>query len=356
MDSGTKTRMFWPDFVRAIASFAVVMIHVHSWGFDSLSDRDKTGFLLINIFCYWSVPAFVMLSGFLLLTPSPRHASEDTFTFVKKRWKRMIRPTLAWACVAVLWDALALRQSTEELVMRVVTGVPIDPQWFLFMLLGLYFLTPWLRLSICSEKFDRKHLCGAITVLYLINLIVLVQIRMGYVREIPFPANSLTYLDIYLFGVLAGDRNSWGRGTDRVIWLAAAVLAIFAASMAILKPSHFDPSGWGLLTNYHSPFVLLMATAIFRGALRYFGDTREGEMQHHDDSRFARLVRTLSDWSFGIYVIHPFVRSVLFKTFLRPIDGPFLPYCFVIWTVTMAISCIACYLAKKSRWTAWLIP
>jgi surface polysaccharide O-acyltransferase-like enzyme len=66
MSQPQRTRDFWPDLLRATASFAVVMIHVHSCPFDKLSPNDQRGFLLIDTLCFWSVPVFVMLSALLL--------------------------------------------------------------------------------------------------------------------------------------------------------------------------------------------------------------------------------------------------------------------------------------------------
>ena len=232
-----KTKSFWPEVLRVVASLAVVMIHVHSWDFKPLSPSDKSGFLLIDLFCYWSVPVFVMLSGGLLLRsakiqptglilpPDMAQPVESPAVFFRKRWRRMIRPTLVWAALAVVWGLAAKGQGGEETLKRLATGVPNDPQWFLFMLLGLYALTPWLRVLLANPQFNRYWLVGL-----------------------------------------------------------------------------------------------------------------------------------LADWSFGIYVIHPFVLTVLFKLFLRPIDGPFLPYCLVVWAATMLLSCLGCLVLRFKPVTAWIIP
>jgi surface polysaccharide O-acyltransferase-like enzyme len=127
------------------------MIHVHSWSFDKLSPNDQRGFLLIDTLCYWSVPIFIMLSGALLLNIDQARSHESPGTFLKKRWRRMIRPTIAWGIIALIWGCLALGRGRDETFRRMMTGLPNDPQWFLFMLLGLYALTPWLRMLLASS-------------------------------------------------------------------------------------------------------------------------------------------------------------------------------------------------------------
>ena len=77
----------------------------------------------------------------------------------------------------------------------IITGIPNDPQWFLFMLLGLYALTSWLRMLLGSPNFQRTSLPGLISLLYGANLFALIQQMGGYSSEAIFPINSLIYLN-----------------------------------------------------------------------------------------------------------------------------------------------------------------
>jgi len=358
-----KTKSFWPDLLRAGASLAVVMIHVHSWDFKKLNPTDQSGYLLIDLFCYWSVPVFVMLSGGLLLRPAKMQstglilppdvvqAAEPPAVFFRKRWRRMIRPTLVWAALAVVWGVGAKGQGAQETLERLATGIPNDPQWFLFMLLGLYALTPWLRILLANPQFNRYWLAGLVQLLYAANLYALVQQYAGLTVEPVFPINTLTYLDLYLFGIIVSESDAWSRRTDRAIWLSSVVVTAIAAFLILSNPALVARFKI-LLTHYHSPLVLLQAVAVFRLAVRQFPD---GAGQAAG-VRWRGVVSLLADWSFGIYVIHPFVLTVLFKFFLRPIDGPFLPYCLVVWAVTMLVSCLGCLVLRYKPVTAWIIP
>ena len=348
-----KTRDFWPDLLRVTASFAVVMIHVHSWSFDKLSPNDQRGFLLIDTLCYWSVPIFVMLSGALLLNVDQTRSHESPGMFFKKRWRRMIRPTIVWGIIALIWGSLALGRGRDETFRRIMTGIPNDPQWFLFMLLGLYALTPWLRMLLGSPNFQRTSLPGLISLLYGANLFALIQQMGGYSSEAIFPINSLIYLDLYLLGVIVADPNSWSLRTNRMIYLLGFLSTIIPISLLVVKPDNFAEFRL-LQTSYHSPLVLIKSVAIFRFMVCNSWEIDESVVGMRREAR--DVIRQLSDWSFGIYVIHPFVLSLLFKFVLRPIDGPFLPYCMAIWILTMLITCIGCKVLRSRSLTAWLIP
>lgn len=363
MNQASVQRSFWPDVLRVVASLAVVMIHVHSWDFKPLNPTDQSGYLLIDLYCYWSVPVFVMLSGGLLLRPARTQASslilppdtvqaaEPPAVFFRKRWRRMIRPTLVWAGLAVIWGVGAKGQGADETLKRLATGVPNDPQWFLFMLLGLYALTPWLRILLANPQFNRYWLAGLVQLLYAANFYALVQQFAGLTVEPVFPINALTYLDLYLFGIIVSDPEAWSLRTDRTIWAASLAVTAVATLLAVSNPALVAPFKI-FLTHYHSPLVLLQAVAVFRLAVRLFPDVAGQAVS----GRWRGGVSLLADWSFGIYVIHPFVLTVLFKFFLRPIDGPFLPYCLVVWAVTMLVSCLGCLVLRYKPVTSWIIP
>lgn len=348
--SASNFKSRWPENLRVFASFAVVMIHVHAWDISKLSNSNKIGYLVIDLLCYWSVPVFIMLSGGLLLRPDKLQNTEPPSLFFKKRWRRMIRPTLVWAIVALLWGIAVIKQSGEEIVSRIATGTPNDPQWFLFMLLGLYLLTPWLRILLAIPHFDHKFLSGLVGLLYSFNFVSILQQSAGFTVEPIFPVDSLIYMDLYLLGIIVSNPDIWSRKTDIFIWAACLITTILGLVVSILKPELLANCRF-VLINYHSPLIVLQAVSIYRMTLRQFPDSSSVI-----DTRFRAMISRVADWSFGIYVIHPFVLTILFKFFLRPIDGPFLIYCLVIWAMTMVISCMVCALLRFNTLTAWMIP
>lgn len=329
------------------------MIHVHAWDFKKLNASDLSGFLLIDLLCYWSVPVFVMISGGLLLKPNSINTKEEPVLFLKKRWRRMFRPMIVWGVFATLWGVFALGQSQEETLRRTLLGIPNDPQWFLYMMLGLYLVTPTLRLLILSPGFERKHLTAVISLLYTANLVVLIQQMTGYQEEIEFPINSFLFLDFYLLGMVVSRVDIWSRGTDRCVVGSALLLTVLFAVSAILFPTQIREFRM-IFSHHHSPLVLLQAVAIFRSAVNFEASRITGIRLA--DTKMGNIVRQSSDWSFGIYLIHPFVLNVLFKYVLRPIDGPFLVYSLVIWVLTMIASCLGCYILRSQKVTGWMIP
>jgi surface polysaccharide O-acyltransferase-like enzyme len=96
------------------------------------------------------VPIFVMLTGALLLQPSK---NESLSEFFKKRWARLGIPFIFWAVVYFAWDLGVNPQplTTNFVVQGVLTG-PYFHFWYIYMLAGLYLITPLLRILVAHAS------------------------------------------------------------------------------------------------------------------------------------------------------------------------------------------------------------
>jgi surface polysaccharide O-acyltransferase-like enzyme len=87
-----------------------------------------------------------MLTGALLLQPSK---NESISAFFKKRWARIGLPFIFWGAIYFAYDFFVLHQAitTNAIVQGILTG-PYYHFWYLYMLIGLYLLTPILRIFV----------------------------------------------------------------------------------------------------------------------------------------------------------------------------------------------------------------
>jgi surface polysaccharide O-acyltransferase-like enzyme len=99
------------------------------------------------------VPLFVMLTGALLLAPSKQN--EDLGTFFKKRFSRIGLPFIFWGALYFIWDFWVENQpATQSFFVNGILKGPYFTFWYLYMLVGLYLVTPLLRVLVAnaSEK------------------------------------------------------------------------------------------------------------------------------------------------------------------------------------------------------------
>lgn len=87
-----------------------------------------------------------MLTGALLLQPSK---NESLSVFFKKRWARIGLPWIFWGGAYFAWDFLVEHQAfTSSAIIQGLLNGPYYQFWYLYMLVGLYLLTPILRIFI----------------------------------------------------------------------------------------------------------------------------------------------------------------------------------------------------------------
>lgn len=144
----TKQRDYSLDLVRILACFMVVLMH-------SPMQTENANGLLLSSLSYFTAPCiglFFMVSGALLL-PSPIYtrytnasAENLTLTFLKKRLKKVLLPTLVWTSFYIAVKVCDGELKGHELL-RSVISIPFSAQghgvlWFMYTLIGLYLVTP----------------------------------------------------------------------------------------------------------------------------------------------------------------------------------------------------------------------
>lgn len=151
MGKSAGSRLAYADLLRVLATVGVIVIHVCGVWFHNLP-RDSVDFQIYNLYdalVRWSVPMFVMLSGMFLLDPQKELTWRGLFC---RHILRLLAALLVWGSLyavldhgfngpgggltwAGVWDGV-------RHVFRSETHYHL---WFLYMMLGLYLVTPILR-------------------------------------------------------------------------------------------------------------------------------------------------------------------------------------------------------------------
>jgi len=94
-----------------------------------------------------AVPLFVMLTGALLLQPTK--TDESLSVFFKKRWNRIGIPVLFWGVIFFLYDfSIKGQELTFTHVLQGVLAGPYMHFWYVYLLVGLYLITPLIRVLV----------------------------------------------------------------------------------------------------------------------------------------------------------------------------------------------------------------
>ena len=145
------------DLIRTVAIILVILLHASIEPNPNVNLMSPEGVQLwwtSNIYDSISrtaVPLFIMLTGALLLQPTK--VEEPLRVFFKKRWNRIGIPVLFWGAIFFVWDFTVKGQALT--VVSVLQGILAGPYihfWYLYVLIGLYLVTPLLRVVVAHAE------------------------------------------------------------------------------------------------------------------------------------------------------------------------------------------------------------
>lgn len=150
-------RILYFDILRIIACFAVIMLNLTSKWFNILSLNTQS-WMVLNVYnglAHVAVPVFVMISGALFLNPEK---NVELSVLLKKNVLRIAVAFVFWSGVYSILDRLqGVRM--RDIMFGFLSGH--DHLWFLYMIAGLYLVTPLLRKLTESEKLTKYFLINS---------------------------------------------------------------------------------------------------------------------------------------------------------------------------------------------------
>jgi len=145
------------DLIRTVAIILVILLHAAIEPNPTLDLMSPPGVQLwwtSNVYdsiARSAVPLFIMLTGALLLQPNK--TDEPLGIFFKKRWNRIGIPVIFWGAIFFAWDFLVRGQAPTLLfVLQGVLAGPYVHFWYVYILVGLYLITPLLRIIVAHTN------------------------------------------------------------------------------------------------------------------------------------------------------------------------------------------------------------
>lgn len=164
-----RAHIFYFDYLRIMAAFFVVFMHVASGPLMHGINADWHFTNILTSLSFTAVPLFFMMSGYLLLSSEK---TEDVSVLFKKRLPRLIVPLIFWTVFSVIWKLYLDSTLTPVSVLRGLRTSLASPAWvhlwYMYTLIAFYILSPFLRASL--SNLTRG---GHILMLSIIGLITL---------------------------------------------------------------------------------------------------------------------------------------------------------------------------------------
>jgi surface polysaccharide O-acyltransferase-like enzyme len=144
-----------------------------------------------------AVPLFLMLTGALLLQPEKK--DESLSVFFKKRWARIGLPSLFWFAAYFAWDFLVQNiPFTSSAIIQGILNGPYTHMWYLYVLVGLYLLTPILRIFIAHAN---QTLTKYFVILWVIGVAIIPVFGLFTIFQLNSNVFALTgYVGFFVLG------------------------------------------------------------------------------------------------------------------------------------------------------------
>lgn len=341
-----KSRILSYDIIRIIAICAVIMVH-SSASILIESSPSSFDYMVGNVFNSLSrlgVPLFIMLSGALILNENKILTKQKLFKNIRQLALLLVIWSLIYAIIFRIHVPLVHHEAVSPRVFWESFFLGHYHLWYLYMMIGLYLVTPILRTFV--KQSNRKIILYfiALSILFqftlpifnfLGNLItgnsdywssLMGQFYMGFVNE---------YVTYFLLGwyISTIDISKKSRSIIYICGIIGLLIAIFGTS-------YFSTDTFKAYTVFYqnnSFNILFYSLAVFVFLFYNLKDK-------HIISKAANTwIVHLSSLSFGVYVIHIVIFEIAYKVLHTHMRFSFLP----IWATTLIFSFILTHIISK---------
>lgn len=307
-----KKRYIEYDIMRIFACFGVIMIHAAVFDQGSLYDHGSWEYQWINIWgvlSRWAVPAFVMLSGMMILPKA------DETSVMQLMWRRVIRMLVVyvvWSAVYSAYNVYVLDEVYAPTKLKTFIDGCFSGElhmWYIPMTAGLYIASP--ILAVLVKKLEKRW-----TGYWLLGMFVFSSLIPFLEKlDIKFVSTAIGsvkgYMDLQFLGgwtlyfVLGYyiRQHSFSKKEKIAVYMLALAALVFTFERTVLYGLRTG-AAYGV-QNYEYPNIYLMGI----GIMVFF---KEDVSRMRLPDWVKKHIEKLSGLTFGIYLSHVLLLRVFY--------------------------------------------
>lgn len=300
-------RIVYLDLLRVISTLAVIVIHIIGKSFSNIPVT-SISWQILNVydsFVRFSVPVFVMISGvFFLDNKRPLSLKKLYSCNIVRLITAFIFWSAAYAGVSFLRNnGNSLGVQVKDFIIECIKGH--YHMWFIFMIVGLYMVTPLLRAISKDKKLTEYFLLLSFGFCFLANAIGLIP-KIGSMTKDIFDTMNVGlvsgYTGYYFLGYYIHNYTIKEKHKKTIYFVG--ILSLLATIIGTsLISVYTDEASVALYYNL-LPNTLFVSMAIFICCKEGYSKIKLNEKQE-------KIISVLSNYSFGIYLVHDFFIIVL---------------------------------------------
>jgi surface polysaccharide O-acyltransferase-like enzyme len=349
-DKGRKkpqNRYYYFDFLRALAIFAVIILHDSADAAGQYGKIPATDWLsaaFYNGLTRCCVPMFVLLSGALLLRSDRDVTISEVF---RKRLPKLVIPLVVWS---IIYEAFQFYTDKGYGTFNLLTALKIFYQgplvfhfWFLYMMIGIYLVYPILNTFIRAATksqvqyfiavwFVTNCVCGIIGIATGLNIAVELNFFTGYVGYFVLGY----YINHYTFSA----------SQLKLIYAGCLVAFIISIGAIILLQTLRDKGFNDLIESDFTPDIPFALAGIFLLIKNHTFNLKPGWWQKN--------ITQISTESYGIYIVHVLFVRLLFDKIYLNIAFKNQSLLWVVPAKSTAVLVLSYGLTKLIRMVPWL--
>lgn len=333
------------DGLRILAAFAVVVLHTVATLFmDSYPSSDWNVANVYESLVRWSVPVFFMISGALFLN---KGKELNLGRLYKKNIFRIFLIYIFWSVIYAL-PLLNGSLNSSYILFRILNG-PFH-FWFLKILIGLYIAVPLFRAITSNRKTEEYFLLCAmlmgIILPSLLSVLELFDTRLMVALRDFCKGFDMTFVSTYSFYFVLGHylfEYPISAAKKRALYIIGIVSPIL-----LFGANYYGSS---LLGNPYQEFLSnSFVCTMFLAATIYVYVINCSSCI----TRAGNILSKISKCTFGVYIVHVLVMSLLHKVDITPSTYSstwFVPlYALIVFVISLSITFILHRIPYVNKW------
>lgn len=306
----SQNRFLYADILRIVAMFAVIVLHLASDPWTTYPVKSETWFTLniINSLVRWCVPVFVMISGMFFLSPKKEMPLKKLYG---KYILRILAALIFWGIILQIWDYITdevpfTANNILQIIYKVIFGIPYYHLWYLYVIVGLYIITPPLR--VFTANCTRRQLEYLLLLLFVFGLAEPLVNNLLSATNFAYSFSTIPELSGYAGYYIAGYYFSTyevNKKIRKIVYIGFPTSILLTIVITYFYSLHIGKADElvydNLLANTAFPTI-----AIFIGIKKLF------ENRNLSERNRARISK-ISINTFGIYLIHVVFLNLLAK-------------------------------------------
>ena len=285
--------------LRILAFIMVIAIHVSSFYVINYAHNDGIEFIIGNLWDSFSrpaVPIFVMICGKYALD---NQNNSSILKYYKKIFKRIYLITFLYSFLYTIYKYFFMEKYTvKNLLNHWLAGEPFYHLWYLYMMIGIYLLVPFL-IKLKNKIGEKKFRSLGIKLLFLSFIIVLfrdfselsnITILKYYWKLNQF--KFINYLGYFILGYSL--RNIKLEIKKGIIFSLVSGIVLFL-TVQIFKAEN------EIIHDYNYPWVVIYSIFLYLTFLQL--------------KIKKNKILVLDKYTFEVYLIHAFILLINIKYF-----------------------------------------